>query len=139
MFQKYSQMDYQTIRPMTKPTQKQRTFTRNNFAELNYNYVNRPQTTKPSRANTQNHKFSQKVIFQQPSSNSVNLMITHEFYKSEVKIIHFFSKIKIIDSKTELDIKYLITHLIIFHQMMKIIITKIINNFIKIKDSTLTT
>ena len=123
-------MDYQTIRPETKPTQKQRTFTRNNFAELNYNYVNRPQTTKPSRANTKNHKFSQKVNFQQPSSNSVNLMITHEFYKTKVKIIHFFSKIKIIDSKTELDIKHLITHLIIFHQMMKII-TKIINNFQK--------
>ena len=32
---KYSQMDDQTSRPMTKPTQKQRTFTRNNFAEHN--------------------------------------------------------------------------------------------------------
>ena len=49
-------MDYQTFKPMTKPTQKQRTVTRNNFAELNYNYVNRPQTTKSPRTNTQNHK-----------------------------------------------------------------------------------
>ena len=47
----YSQMDCQTFRSMTKPTQKQRTFTRNNFAENIYNYVNRPQTTKPSLAN----------------------------------------------------------------------------------------
>ena len=37
---KYSHMDYQTFRPMTKPIQKQKTFTRNNFAEHNYNYVN---------------------------------------------------------------------------------------------------
>ena len=34
---KYSHMDYQTYRPMTKPTQRQRTFTRSNFAEHNYN------------------------------------------------------------------------------------------------------
>ena len=53
---------------MKKPTQKQRTFTRNYFAEHNYNYVNRPQTTKPSRANTKNHYISQKLTFQQPTS-----------------------------------------------------------------------
>ena len=65
-------MDYQTLRPMTKPTQKQRTFTRNNFAEHNYNYVNRPQTTKPPLTNTQNHSFSQRPSFHQPKSNLVN-------------------------------------------------------------------
>ena len=57
---------------MTKPTQKQRLFTRNNFAEHNYNYVNRSQTTKPSFANTQNPFFPQRQKFQQPSSNSEN-------------------------------------------------------------------
>ena len=36
---KHSRMDYQTFRPMTKPPQKQRIFTRSNFAEHNYNYV----------------------------------------------------------------------------------------------------
>ena len=69
---KYSQMDYQTFRPMKKPTQKQRIITRNNFAQHNYNHLNRPLTTKPSRANTQNHLFSQRQNFQQPTSNSVN-------------------------------------------------------------------
>ena len=69
---KFSQMDYQTFRPMTKPTQKQRRFTRNNFAEHNYNYVNRPQTAKPPRAITQNHLILQRQNFQQPSSISVN-------------------------------------------------------------------
>ena len=57
---------------MTKPTQKQRTFTRNNFAEHNYNYVNRPRTTKPPRTNTRNHLFSQRQTFQKPTSNSIN-------------------------------------------------------------------
>ena len=40
---RYPHVSYQLFRPMMKPTQKQRTFTRNNFAEHNYNYVNRPQ------------------------------------------------------------------------------------------------
>ena len=54
---KYSHMDNQTYRPMTKPTQKQRTFTRSNFAEHNYNCVNKSQTSKPPRTNPQNHLF----------------------------------------------------------------------------------
>ena len=33
----YSQMDYQTYRPMTKTLQKRKTFTRKNFAEHSYN------------------------------------------------------------------------------------------------------
>ena len=65
-------MSYQPFRPMTTPIQKQRTITRNNFAEHNYNYVNIPQTSKPSRPNTQNHLFSQRQIFQQPTATSVN-------------------------------------------------------------------
>ena len=56
---------------MTKPIQKQRTLTRNNFVEHNYNYVNRPQTSKPSRPNTQNHLFSPRQNFQHLTANSV--------------------------------------------------------------------
>ena len=56
---------------MTKPTQKQRTFTRNNFAEHNYTYVNRPQTSKPPRTNTHNNFFLQRQKFQHPITNSV--------------------------------------------------------------------
>ena len=134
-------MDYQTFRPITKPTQKQRTFTRNNFAEHNYNYVNRhrPQTTKPSSANTQNHLFPQRQNFQQPTSNSVIFDDYPRVSQDQSENYPFFSKTKIRDSKTEKDIKHLIIHLIIFHLMMKIIITKIINIFIKTKHSTLTT
>ena len=65
-------MDYQTFRPMTKPPQKQRIFTRNNFAEHNYNYVNRPQTSKPPRTNQHNRSFSQRQNPQQHTSNFVN-------------------------------------------------------------------
>ena len=52
-------MDYQTFRPKVKPTQKQRTSYRNNFAEHNYKYVNRSHLFEPSHTNTQNHLFSQ--------------------------------------------------------------------------------
>ena len=40
---KYSHMDYQTLRPRTKPPQIQRIFTRSNFAAHTNNYVNRSQ------------------------------------------------------------------------------------------------
>ena len=65
-------MNYQPFRPMTKPIQKQRTFIRNNFAEHNYNYVNRPETSKFSRPNTQKHLFLQGQNFQQPTTSSIN-------------------------------------------------------------------
>ena len=68
---KYSHMDYQTFRPMTKPTQKQKKFTRNNFADHNYNYVNTSQTSKPPRTNPHKHLFSQRQNFQQPTVNLV--------------------------------------------------------------------
>ena len=35
----YSQMDYPKFRPVTKPSYKQQTSHRKNFAEHNYNYV----------------------------------------------------------------------------------------------------
>ena len=49
---------------MTKQTQKQRTFTRRSFAEHNYKYVKKSQTSKPPRTNPQNHLFSQRQNFQ---------------------------------------------------------------------------
>ena len=55
---------------MTKPPQKQRTFTRSNFAEHKYNYVNISQTSKPPRKNPQNRSFLQRQNFQQQTSKS---------------------------------------------------------------------
>ena len=65
-------MDFQTYRPMTKPTHRQRTFTRSNFAEHNYNYVNPSKTTHSPRIQEQNHLFSQKSNFPMTSTNAVN-------------------------------------------------------------------
>ena len=91
---KFSQMDYQTFRTMTKPTQKRRRFTRNNFAEHNYNYVNRPQTTKPPRANTQNHLILQRKNFQQPSTISVNFNEYPRVSQHQSEIYPFFQQNK---------------------------------------------
>ena len=44
---KYSHMDYQTYRPMTKPSKTRKTFTKNTFAEHNYNYVHQSKTNQP--------------------------------------------------------------------------------------------
>ena len=55
---KYSHMDYQTYRPMTIPSKTRKPFTRNTFAEHNYNYAHQQKTNQPPRKNTQhlNHK-----------------------------------------------------------------------------------
>ena len=55
---KYSNMDYQTYRPMTKPSKPRKTFTRSNFAEHNYNYTHSSRTNHPPRRKD-NHVCSQ--------------------------------------------------------------------------------
>ena len=79
---------------MTKPIQKQRTFTRNNFAEHNYNYVNRPQTSKPISPNTQNHLFSQRQNFQQPTTTSVNFHYCPRISQDQTESYPFFQQNK---------------------------------------------
>ena len=46
---KYSHMDYQTYRPMTIPSKTRKPFTRNTFAEHNYNYAHKTRTNQPRR------------------------------------------------------------------------------------------
>ena len=46
---KYSHMDYQTYRPMTILSKTRKPFTRNTFAEHNYNYAHKPRTNQPPR------------------------------------------------------------------------------------------
>ena len=65
-------MDYPTFRPVNKPSYKQQTPHRNNFAEQNYNYINGPKTTKSSKTSTQNYFFSKSQNLPQTTSNSVN-------------------------------------------------------------------
>ena len=87
---KYPHVNYQPFRPMTKPIKKQRSFMGNNFAEHNDNYVNRPQTSKPSRPNTQNHLFSQRKNFQQPTTISVNFHDYPQFSQDQSENYQFF-------------------------------------------------
>ena len=42
-------MDYQKYGAMTKPSKTRKTFTRNSFAEHNYNYVNQSKTNQPPK------------------------------------------------------------------------------------------
>ena len=53
---KYSHMEYQTFRPMTRPPKPRKTFTRSNFAEHNYNY------THPSKANHSPQKINNNHV-----------------------------------------------------------------------------
>ena len=71
---KYSHMDYQTYRSMTIPSKTRKPFTRNTFAEDNYNYAHKPRTNQPPRKNTQNlnHVCSHYWNLPKTSTNSVN-------------------------------------------------------------------
>ena len=64
-------MDYQTYRPMTKPSKPRKTFTRSNFAEHNYNNVHPSRTNQPPRKNNK-HVCSRYWNLPNISTNSVN-------------------------------------------------------------------
>ena len=85
-------MDYQTYRPMTNPLKTRKTFTRNNFADHNYNYVNPSQTTHPPRESTQNHIFSQKSKFSITSTNSVNFHDYSHSSHDQIESYPFFQQ-----------------------------------------------
>ena len=65
-------------------------------------------------------------------------MINHDPQKNKVEIIHFFNKIKIIEINTIPKINLIIMLKSFLHQMMKNIVTKIINDFTRTKDLVLT-
>ena len=69
---KYSHMDYQTYRPMTIPSKTRRTFTRNNFAEHNYNYTHSSKINYPPRKNNNNQIRSRYWDNPMATTNSVN-------------------------------------------------------------------
>ena len=68
---KYSHMDYQTYRPMTKPSKTRKTFTRNSFAEHNYNCVNQSKKNQLPQKNIQS-LCSHDWNLPNTSTNSVN-------------------------------------------------------------------
>ena len=114
---------------MTKPIQKQRTFTRKNFAEHNYNCVNRPQTSKFFRPNTQNHLFSQKQKFQQPTTVSVNFHDYPRIAQDHSENYPFFQQSKNNEqNQSKRKTPYYTS--IIYHQMMMITTNQIFLNHI---------
>ena len=69
---KYSHMDYQTYRPMTIPPKTRKTFTRNHFADHNYNYTHPSKTNYQPRKNFSNYTKSRNWDNPMAPPNSVN-------------------------------------------------------------------
>ena len=69
---KYSHMDYQTYRPMTIPPKTRKTFTRNNFADHNYNYTHPSKTSYQPRKNFSNYTRPRNWDNPMAPPNSVN-------------------------------------------------------------------
>ena len=112
---KYSHMDYQTYRPMTKPSKTRKTFTKSNFVEQNYNYVNTSKTTQPPRRNMQNHKYSKNWNLPNTSTNSVNFQDYAHPPQGHSENYPFFIKI-------EINNKHPFTQT--YHPMMMIFLTR---------------
>ena len=104
---------------MTIPSKTRKSFTRNTFAEHNYNYAHQTKTNQPPRKNTQNlnHVCSHYWNIPKTSTNSVNFPDNPQPTQDLLKITHFFNKIKIKN----------IHHITqtIYHLMMMIIINQI--------------
>ena len=70
---KYSHMDYQIYRPMTKLSKTRKTFTRNTFAEHNYNYVHQSKTNQPPPAPRKKYtKFKPRMFSLLESSKYID-------------------------------------------------------------------
>ena len=69
---KYSHMDYQTYRPMTIPSKTRKTFTRNNFADHNYNYTHPSKTNYQPRRNFNQYTRSRNWDNPMAQPSSIN-------------------------------------------------------------------
>ena len=65
-------------------------------------------------------------------------MINHNPRKNKMETTHFFNNGETMQINTILKINLIITHIIIFHQMMMNTIIRIINDFPQIQDLDLT-
>ena len=92
---KYSHMDYQTYRPMTRPQRPQRTFTRNNFAEHNYNYTHPPRTNYLPRKPNNKHIYSRNWERPITSNNPVNFQSNQRSTQDFSENYPFFQQKKI--------------------------------------------
>ena len=88
--------------------------------------------------NTQTYSYSQSQNIPQPTSNSVNFNDQPRSSQYRSENYPFFQQKNIIQTDNILEINPLFIQLIIFHQMMRNIIIKIINDSIQAKDLALT-
>ena len=105
---------------MTKPSKTRKTFTKNTFAEHNYNYVHQSITNQPPRKNTKNlsHVCSHYWNLPNTSTNSAKFPDNPHPPQDYIKNYPFvFNKIGINN-------KHLITQ-ITYHPMMMITINQI--------------
>ena len=86
-------MDYQTYRPITKPSKPRKTFTIRNFAEQTYKYADSSKTNHPPRRNI-NHVRSKYWNAPITSTNSVSFQKIHTIHRITVIVTYFFNKIK---------------------------------------------
>ena len=114
---KYSHMDYQTYRPMTIPSKTRKSFTRNTFAEHNYNYAHKPKTNQPPRKNTQNlkHVCSHYWNLPKTSTNSVNFPDNPQPTQDYTENYPFFQQNKI-NQHTPFNTNYLSSDEDDYHQ-----------------------
>ena len=107
---------------MTKPSKTRKTFTRNTFAEHNYNYVhqskiNQPPPPKKKTTQNLNHVCSHYWNFPNTSTNSVNFQENPHPPQDYSENYRFFQQKKRINNR------HLNTQ-IIYHLMMMIIINQ---------------
>ena len=121
---------------MTVSSKTRRTFTRNNFAEHNYNYAHSSQTNYPPRKNNNNQIRSQYWDNPMATTNSVNFKLIHILHRIVVKITHSFNRIKIKSKHLIKRIIYplmmIIYNQIYLHHILKNIVDKECRNHIHI-------
>ena len=90
---KYSQMDYRTFRPMTKPSKPRKTFKRSNFVEHNYNYAHSSKANYPPRKNN-NQVCSHYWEKPMTTTNSVNFQTNSDPPQDHSENYPFFQQNK---------------------------------------------
>ena len=121
-------MDYQTYRPMTIPSKTRRTFTRNTFAEHNYNYAHSSKTKYPPRKKN-NQIRSRYWDNPMATTNSVKFQTNSHPPQDRSENYHSSNKIKITNIHTLIQtiyhpMKMIITNQIFLHHILKIIAHK---------------
>ena len=134
---KYSHMDYQTYRPTTIPSKTRRTFTRNTFAEHNYNYAHSSKTNYPPQKPDNNHISSHHWNNPMTTANSENFQTnSHPPQDRSENYPFFFNKIKIKSKHLIIRITYhlmtIIYNQIFLHRIPKNIADKEHKNLIHI-------